>query len=517
MTKQTSRKGIVLRSTLLLPLLALLLFAFSQTKLEQIPIENPSNIIKIEIKNENEIWFKDTPSKIEELADIILSYHNDEDVNKIEAQIYSNEMITSQLVDKITKELRKIGVKKVSVFSDRFSILETDYKDTIEITPQTVILKTNQLILRPADLNRYNSLAKKYNANPVEKRIIPLESLKILETLYSQMTDEQKQNAQAFPECLPKNKQNGASREQIAEYNKLTKHYNEMSSDHMRIIKKDVERLKYIYGIMSEKQKASAQPFPEFPEPPLPPKAPKVLKGEKSAMPPPPSPTVKKGDKSNIPPPPHTPKTPNTSDYAGTEIKRIIETQDTYDQNNLNLKSVNGIPVNTKTFYVDSDIENIDFKDQENMRVYIHNSSSSKTDNSSKLIENLRSLEKQDAQFYFDGKKITSKEGFHIVKNERNIKIETLPYSNKQPEVRIYKKDNDVRIPPPPAPPTPPSPLDYVIDAAKNGAAFMYEGENISSNQAIDLLKNNKELNIESRNKNGTQIIRITKDPVTID
>ena len=45
----------------------------------------------------------------------------------------------------------------------------------------------------------------------------------------------------------------------------------------------------------------------------------------------------------------------------------------------------------------------------------------------------------------------------------------------------------------------------------------MYENDNISSDKAIELLKNNKDLNIESKTKNGTQIIRITKDPVTID
>jgi hypothetical protein len=74
-----------------------------------------------------------------------------------------------------------------------------------------------------------------------------------------------------------------------------------------------------------------------------------------------------------------------------------------------------------------------------------------------------------------------------------------------------------VEVPSAPEPPTPPSPLDYVINAAKKGAAFMYEGEKVSSDMAIDLLKNNKELNIESRNKNGKQIVRITKDPVTIE
>ncbi|MBU2947721.1 M56 family metallopeptidase [Zobellia uliginosa] len=68
----------------------------------------------------------------------------------------------------------------------------------------------------------------------------------------------------------------------------------------------------------------------------------------------------------------------------------------------------------------------------------------------------------------------------------------------------------------PPSPPTPASPLDYAIDMAKKGATFFYEGKKVSSNKAIDLLKKNKELNIESREKNGKAEVRITKEPVTI-
>ena len=67
-----------------------------------------------------------------------------------------------------------------------------------------------------------------------------------------------------------------------------------------------------------------------------------------------------------------------------------------------------------------------------------------------------------------------------------------------------------------PPPPTPPSPLDYAISMAKKGATFFYEDKAISSNKAIDLLKKNKELNIESREKNGKAEVRITKEPVTI-
>jgi hypothetical protein len=83
----------------------------------------------------------------------------------------------------------------------------------------------------------------------------------------------------------------------------------------------------------------------------------------------------------------------------------------------------------------------------------------------------------------------------------------------KAPKVEKGEKSN---IPPPPSPPTPPSPLDYAIDMAKNGATFFYEGKKVSSDKAIDLLKKNKVLNIEYREKNGKAEVRITKEPVTI-
>ncbi|SEL55297.1 Signal transducer regulating beta-lactamase production, contains metallopeptidase domain [Maribacter orientalis] len=428
MKKQTSKKGIVLRSTVLLPLLAILLYGFSETKI----------IVKKEKSNS--------------------------------------------------------------------SIQTTD----LEITPEIKI---------------YDSLAKKYNAIPIEKRNIPLKDLNILETIYRNMSAAQKDEAQPFPECLPKEKQEDATKKQIVAYNKLAKKYNTMMNKgrNIHIVKSDVDQLNRIYELMTESQKVDSEPFPKFPEPPQPPKAPRVLKGEKSTIPPPPIPKEPKTNVEsslNFPAPPRSPNAPkalNTSDFADNQLKEILKNQDSYDHNNLDLKTINGIPTTTNTFYSGSDIENIDFETQENMRVYIHNSGSSKKAISSNLLESLRSLEEQDAQFYYDGKIITAEQGFQIIKKEKDIKIETLPFSNKQPEVRIYKENNDLRIPPPPSPPTPPSPLDFVINAAKKGATFMYEGKAVSSDKAIDLLRKNKELNIESRIKNGKQIVRITKEPVTIE
>ncbi len=157
----------------------------------------------------------------------------------------------------------------------------------------------------------YNRLAKKYNAIPIAKRTIPLNDLKVLESIYRNMSDAEKKLADPFPECLPKQNQDGASKEQLVYYNELAKKYNSMIADggNIRILKSDIDQLKHIYGLMSKEQKEHAEPFPDFPEPPPAPKAPKA---------------------------------PNSSDYADNQIKEIIENQDPYDHLNLDINGIKG-------------------------------------------------------------------------------------------------------------------------------------------------------------------------------
>ena len=108
--------------------------------------------------------------------------------------------------------------------------------------------------------------------------------------------------------------QEGATTEQIEEYNVLARKYNrQISNDKaIQIFKSDVERLEYLHGLMTNDQKENADPFPDFPQPP---KAPKVHKGEKS----------------NIPPPPPSPPDHKEVVHAEKIIKDIIENQDPYD------------------------------------------------------------------------------------------------------------------------------------------------------------------------------------------
>ena len=433
------------------------------------------------------------------------------------------------------------------------------------------------------EIQKFNRLALSYNNIPIDQRTIPISNLSVLESIYKKMTLKQKQESVPFPECLPKNKQeevilisetieirinkngqllikdklvplnnlatvlksynkdmslaerkssvasiiyidenspkaiinkasqaltdygvatidikkvfppdytkyqNGISSKELTEYNKLAKHYNSMPHKQMKIYKKDVERLEYLFSKMSDSQKANAEPFPDFPEPPPVPKAPKATNEREEAL--------------------HT-------------IETIIEEQDPYDVVNT------GIRINSKG-------KKVVFP--ENTRVYMYNAGTT-TKTSSVLMKYLGSKDLKNAQFYFEGEKISSKEGLEIIENNEDIKVETIPHTNKQPEVRIYKaeskgtipppphsphapevlKGERSDIPPPPMPPKPVSPLDHVIAMAKKDAQFLYEGTEISSDKAIELMKNNKDLNIDSRATNGKRpVVKIAASPIT--
>ena len=180
--------------------------------------------------------------------------------------------------------------------------------------------------------------------------------------------------------------QDKATPKQVAEYNQLAKKYNEQPKNNRVIKLKDINRLEYLYKLMTPAQKKSAQPFPDCPPPPPP--APKNVKKvhkqrSKNLLPPPPPPipagateeqikkyekTIKayekevekahrdlkrvdgmvyKGDDSNIPPPPppmspvefikHNSKKGYTFYYQGLEIssKQAINIAQKNDDINL--------------------------------------------------------------------------------------------------------------------------------------------------------------------------------------
>lgn len=417
MKTKTSKKSMVLRSIALLPILALLIFGFSERK----PIETESivdtSIPSIEqhlpvekidiriIKNEALFLQNKDLVTLNSLKSHLLKFNTQlskaQRSQIVRAEILANPGTPINLLEDIEAILVDYGVAQVTIIGPKEN---NDPK--LEIIDQKGATKEQ--------IKTYNSLAKKYNAQPVNNRVIPFKDLQTLEKLYRSLNTQQKQEAHPFPECPP---QEGASRKLMAEYNKLAKYYNEMDGNHMKILKKDVARLKYIYDLMSDKQRADAEPFPDFPKPPHPPKAPK-------------SPKAKKGEKSDIQAPPAPPSPLEHQDVeAPNVIDEIIANQDPYDGLN--------------------------------------------------------------------AMRITSKPNNVVLAN-----TEVTPVH---------------RITQPPTPPIPITPLDHVIDMAKKDAVFYYEGKKIPSEKAIQILKKNTDINIDTQGSKSTQpVVRLSTEPIII-
>ena len=76
----------------------------------------------------------------------------------------------------------------------------------------------------------------------------------------------------------------------------------------------------------------------------------------------------------------------------------------------------------------------------------------------------------------------------------------------------------NLSVPPSPPPPGPEKPLDHVIAMAKRNATFHYENEKITSDKAINLLKENSDLNIQTRlNDPKPPMVYISKKGITVE
>lgn len=477
MKTNTSKKSFAFRSLLLLPLTALLLYGFSET----LQIEKEASvdqIIRMDLNDDGSIQMENKTVQFTEIAEILQQdYLKTIDAKETKVEINVQYPVHFTFLQNITTEIKTTGIDLIKIFASEVIMEEGQYSEHIPITSNTTILKADRMTIigndtSSSDLKTYNMLANKYNAIPIEKRVIPLKDLKILETIYRNMDETQKENAQPFPECLPKNNtqktinpieirihkngqiwfqhelvpleklkdelyklndhlsydqrkkvvrsivqadkntpqsvidkvdavlteygsatinivgpknaiQQSATREEMKEYNTLAKKYNEMDRNNMVIKNKEVMRLKVIYGKMTEKQRADAEPFPYFP--PLPP----------------------------VPDAPKPPENGTDTEYASNKIENIIDTQDPYD----------------------------------------------------------------------------------IVGN-----------------INIRKPIN------PPAPPIPPTPLEHIKEMAGKGATFMFNEKEISAKEAIEIIQDNDKINIDSRSsKDNKPIVRLSVDPIEID
>lgn len=351
MNTHTSKKKAWIRSFFLLPLFALLLFSFSTTIQQEKATpkqvieynalakrynEQPTNnrVIKyVEIKrmktlydlmNSNQKTKAEKypnvpppppPSKngsLKRVTKEFYEYKNDKGENiKVEFQYDGHQDVYSVLPPppipkNATKKQRKAYVKATDEYKQKIAaqkrILDEDEVSHKKVSHKLSIpsIRTQKFIEAQAKkgakfyYNKKEITAAKAISIINNDKEINISSLGLVVNLSTEPigSNENKEGEKKLQEK--------ATPKQVAEYNTLAKRYNKQSKKGMLVKLKEVNRIEYLYKLMTPSQKKKAEKFPSFP--PMPPSS-KVIKGVNDK-------------ESNIPPPPAPPKIPKNADYV---------------------------------------------------------------------------------------------------------------------------------------------------------------------------------------------------------
>ncbi|WP_299398913.1 M56 family metallopeptidase [uncultured Gelidibacter sp.] len=218
------------------------------------------------------------------------------------------------------------------------------------------------------------------------------EKKEIVKEVYLQDTSQETDQKKATPE-------------EVAEYNKLAKHYNTQSDDNRVIKLKDMTRIKVLYDKLSAEQKANAETLPNFPPPPPPPAAPIA----KQAM--------------RQPPPPPLPPNPTREQIKAHEkaVEKSVEKHMEQHQYTYKHKTEDGKEIEVLVIQ-DTDVH-LPPPPPPPASPLVHASN----------------MAKKDAQFFYEGKSITSDEAIAMLRKDQSLNISTTQSDTNKPLVHITK------------------------------------------------------------------------------
>jgi hypothetical protein len=430
--------------------------------------------------------------------------------------------VFNQLHQDITPEIRN-NIMNIHVSSSKeISNKETwfiynalqDYGFYRIVTPNQVINRakgntpfaikssnsSQQKLPTKKEISTYNAWAKERHSE--SKKLSkdatwypPIDEQKFIKftDIYNRMSKRQKNQSVEFP--FPgleakASEQQGATKKQIAEYNKLANHCNSQLKREFPIIKvKDVKKIEYLYSKMSEDQKKNVESYPDF-----------------SKLPPPP------------PPPPEKQERPTVREIAEYDVwaKKM----------NVAIKKAEATHTKTKEYPI------IKKKDYDKYyKIY----STLMTEAQRENAEPWPNIPPPPppptkAKQYKNGKKKTLNEiiketpkgvesGYEVLENGEShyytVYKGKKTYYNK--DGYITNKKGDILPPPPPAPPSPESTLDFVIRMAKANAKFFYKLKPISSDKAIDILKKKPNTHINAQKTDTKEpLVYMSNKPIHV-
>ncbi|NQY05360.1 MAG: hypothetical protein HRT68_03910 [Flavobacteriaceae bacterium] len=347
MKTKTSRKSVWMRSLLLLPLLALLLYSFGGKKVTHQFKESENNIseerIIIKVKDKNHFIVKGEIVTLEELPEKL------KQLKATNITFTSESTVDYEWLDKLVKKIQIEDIKYIDFDATSFVIDESKFDHNVPITDETVRIKADKISVVPGSNNEtYPTLNGKVchrclleipfksqedfklgtnssekvtgfkikflgkptvvikgnSLNSIAKEYLKNAKMGEMIVIFDIMTKNSKLDSDMkIMMTTPASDQEGASKKMIKEYNTMAKKYNANPKREIRL--NDVKRLEYIYRIMTPEQRKNAEPFPKLPPPPPPappkePKVPKTVKGEKAPKPPiPPKPPKAKEEKEH--------------------------------------------------------------------------------------------------------------------------------------------------------------------------------------------------------------------------
>ncbi len=352
MKKRTSKKAILLRSFLLLPLVSFLLYGFSETVI----VQKEAYLLEARV-----------PSKVVE--------------NKIMASPEQrHDALPFPVFDLKTEMIR----------------IEIDKKGTIRSEGNSLTIES-----LPTFLKKYNAELSKEEREKSVRAII-----KVADNTPKTIIDQVEQLLVAYgvaqiniegpmTSSLP---QDGASEDQIKEYNAIVKRINAQPENRRIYKKKEVERLEYIFGLMSAQQKQNAEPFPDFPPMPEPPPAPKEAMAPQAIR----APEQPVGIRLRTAP--VAPEVPDAPEVPEIEEPVIIHVEE--------IEEVEAPEAPEPPESPEPPMSPLDH-----------------------VIE----MAKADATFYYEGKKISSDKAIEILKKNESVNIDINGKDGKKPVVKLSK------------------------------------------------------------------------------
>ncbi|MDY7395878.1 M56 family metallopeptidase [Aureibaculum sp. 2210JD6-5] len=417
---------------------------------------------EILINGENYATIKTVKKEVER----IIKNYTPNQISKIKIIIEADESIKMGFITDVKIELRKAGI--------RGRILNKIHSENKKHENETVSQKELSKLVQ-----EYNKLVAKRNANKNNGNSKNLDSQ--LKSLENQINKELINT--------DKKHQDKATKEQVAEYNKLAKHYNNMPKNNMVVKLKDVERLNFIYNKMTLKQKENAEPFPNFPPPPPP-----VKNREEEIIEVP----VKN------PPPPPVPED-STPEEKAERLKAIQKYAKENPDKVYKHKDTTGNVV---------EIVEMPVEESHKLPPPPPTLNQNTIEKGSKKLQEAFKKFSNTAKIYGNSVREyrSTKKGLKNIENQ---------YKKVMELHQVYEKlatAEGVLPTPPPPPPAPPNPTDHMIEMAKQGALFYYEDKKITSDKAIELTKKNKSINIQVLgNGSSKPIVKLSKKPITVD